>query len=78
MTNDYNRKNKIALLLLTFALEDDLLPHIHGITNALDVWMKLKNLYETSNELRILLLRNKLTNLKMEASNFVTDHVQKL
>lgn len=47
MTNDYKWKNKSALLLLTFALEDDLLPHICSITNAIDVWKKLKNLCET-------------------------------
>jgi hypothetical protein len=49
--NDYKWKNKNALLLLTIALEDDILPHIHGITTAVEVWTKLRNLYETSNEL---------------------------
>jgi hypothetical protein len=51
MTNDYKKKNKKSLLFLTFALEDDLLPHIQGIANAIDIWKKLKNLYESSNEL---------------------------
>jgi hypothetical protein len=46
MTNDYKQKSKNALLLLTFALEDDLLPHICGITNAIGVWKKVKNLYD--------------------------------
>jgi hypothetical protein len=78
MSNDYKKKNKNALLLLTFALEDDILPHIRGITTVVEVWTKLKNLYETSNELQILLLRNKLTSLKMVASDSITNHVQKL
>jgi len=76
MPNDYKKKTKIALL--TFSLEDEILPHIHGLTNVIDVWKKLKNLYETSNEFHIVLLTNKLTSLKIAASNSITDHVQKL
>jgi len=75
---DNKKKNKNALLLITFALEDVIHLHIHGITTIVEVWTKLKNLYETSNELQILLLRNKLTNFKMVASDSITDHVQKL
>jgi len=78
MSNEYKRKNKNALLLLTFTLEDDILPHICNITTAIDVWTKLKNLYETSNDLRILLLRNKLTSLKLNGSDCIIDHIQKL
>jgi hypothetical protein len=77
MSNDYKKKNK-NVLLLTSSLEDDILSHICGITTAVEVWTKLKNLYETSNELQILLLRNKSTNFKMVASDSITDHVQKL
>lgn len=78
MSNDYKKKNKNALLLLTFSLEDDILPRIRSITTVVDVQTKLKNLYETSNELRILLLRNKLTSLRMNGSDSITDHMQKI
>jgi hypothetical protein len=37
VTNVYKQKNKNALLLLTFALEDDLLPCILNITIVIDV-----------------------------------------
>ena len=70
MSNYYTKKSKIALLILTFSLEDDSVHHFHNIKTTFDVWMKLKCLYETSNEIGILLLRNKLTSLKMESSYY--------
>jgi hypothetical protein len=39
---------------------------------------EFKNLYETSNEIRILFLPSKLTNLKMAELDSVIEHVQKL
>lgn len=64
--------------LVILSLEDDILPHFQGLTNATDVWNKLKHLHKTSNELHILLLRNKLTILKMVAIDSITNHVHKL
>ena len=36
MTNDYKQKNKNALLLI-FALEDDILLHIRGLSDDIDL-----------------------------------------
>ena len=76
MPNEYKRKNKNSLL--SFGFEDDILPHSRGLTNVIDVWKKLKNLYETSNKPWILLLQKNLTSLKMGSSYSITNDVQKL
>ena len=51
MSNYYTKKSKIALLILTFSLEDDSVHHFHNIKTTFDVWMKLKSLNEISNQL---------------------------
>jgi len=57
---------------------DEILPHIRGIINAHEIWQKLKSLYETTDELRVLLLSNELVALKMIKSDSVPSHITKM
>eukprot|EP01018_Ginkgo_biloba_P025229 Gb_04039 [translate_table: standard] len=53
-------------------------PTLRGIDNAHEAWEKLKSLYETNNEIRVLLLKNELQGLKMSESDGVTNHVTRM
>jgi hypothetical protein len=69
----YNKKSIKAKRFILDAIKDHLIPHVMGKTHAYEMWESLTKLYQSTNENRKMVLREKLKNIKMtKAENVVT------
>jgi hypothetical protein len=69
----YNKKSIKAKRFILDAIKDHLIPHVTGKTHAYEMWESLTKLYQSTNENRKMVLREKLKNIKMtKAENVVT------
>jgi hypothetical protein len=69
----YTKKSIKAKRIIFDAIKDHLIPHMTGKTNAYEMWESLTKLYQSTNENRKMVLREKLKNIKMtKAENVVT------
>jgi hypothetical protein len=69
----YTKKSIKAKRIILDAIKDHLIPHVTGKTNAYEMWDSLTKLYQSTNENRKMLLREKLKSIKMtKAENVVT------
>jgi len=69
----YNKKNIKAKRFILDAIKDHLIPHLTGKTHAYEMWESLTKLYQSTNENRKMVLREKLKSIKMtKAENVVT------
>jgi hypothetical protein len=71
------QKNK-ALTMIALSVRDHVIPYIANITEPDECWEVLKNLYASSANSRKLMLKRKLTNLRMEESSSMSDFLQHL
>jgi hypothetical protein len=70
------RLKKKALSIINLAVRDCVVPYILDIEDPTVCWERLKNLYATNNNARRMLLRRKLTNLKMEEGTMMSTFLQ--
>jgi hypothetical protein len=69
----YTKKSIKAKRIILDAIKDHLIPHLTGKTNAYEMWESLMKLYQSTNENRKMVLREKLKSIKMtKAENVVT------
>jgi hypothetical protein len=69
----YTKKSIKAKRIILDAIKDHLIPHVTGKINAYEMWESLTKLYQSTNENRKMVLREKLKSIKMtKAENVVT------
>ena len=56
----YNRKNNKGKRLILDGIKDHCIPHVRGKRNAHEMWSALTNLYQSTNENRKMVLKEKL------------------
>eukprot|EP00253_Pinus_taeda_P007806 PITA_07806 len=61
----YNKKNNKGKRLILDGIKDHCIPHVRGKSNAHEMWTALSNLYQSTNENRKMVLKEKLKNIKM-------------
>eukprot|EP00253_Pinus_taeda_P003842 PITA_03842 len=72
---DYNKNNKGKRPILD-GVKDHCIPHVRGKRNAHEMWTTLSNLYQSTNENRKMVLKEKLKNIKMgndSATGYLTN-----
>eukprot|EP00253_Pinus_taeda_P005925 PITA_05925 len=62
---EYNNKNNKGKRLILDGVKDHCIPHVKGKSNAHEMWTALSNLYQSTNENRRMVLKEKLKNIKM-------------
>jgi hypothetical protein len=69
----YTKKSIKAKRIILDAIKDHLIPYLTGKANAYEMWESLTKLYQSTNENRKMVLREKLKSIKMtKAENVVT------
>jgi hypothetical protein len=69
----YTKKSIKAKRFILDAIKDHLIPHLTGKTHAYEMWESLTKLYQSTNENRKMVSREKLKSIKMtKAGNVVT------
>ena len=69
----YTKKSIKAKRFILDAIKDHLIPHLTGKTHGYEMWESLTKLYQSTNENRKMVLREKLKSIKMtKAENVVT------
>eukprot|EP00253_Pinus_taeda_P026647 PITA_26647 len=61
----YNRKNNKGKTLILDGVKGHCIPHVRGKRNAHEMWTALSNLYQSTNENRKMVLKEKLKTIKM-------------
>ena len=61
----FNRKDIKAMRIILDAVKDHLIPHISVKDHAHEMWSALIGLFQSTNENRKMVLREKLKNIKM-------------
>eukprot|EP00253_Pinus_taeda_P007482 PITA_07482 len=62
---DYNKKNNKGKRLILDRIKDHYIPHVRRKSNAHEMWTTLSNLYQSTNENRKMVLKEKLKNINM-------------
>jgi len=69
----YTKKSIKAKRIILDAIKDHLIPHVTGKTNAYEMWESLTKLYQSTNENRKMVLREKPKSIRMtKVENVVT------
>ena len=71
----FTKKDIKAKRILLDAVKDHVIPHIASKAMVHQMWTTLTNLYQSSNENRKMVLREKLKSIKMTKSESVTTHM---
>ena len=74
----YTKKNIKAKRIILDAIKDHVIPHVTGKSNAYEMWDSLTKLYQSSNENRKMVLREKLKGIKMTKAKNVTTYLTKI
>ena len=75
---DYQKRNIKAQRILMDAIKDHVMPHVFGKDNAYEMWAALVKLYQSSNQNRKMMLREKLRGVKMTKGESVTSYLTRL
>jgi hypothetical protein len=75
-TLEKERQKKKALLIINLVVRDHVVLYILDMKEPTVCSKRLKNLYATNNNVRRMLLRRKLTNLKMEEGTMMFTFLQ--
>jgi hypothetical protein len=59
-------------------IKDHVIPHVAGKTNVFEMWASLTKLYQSSNENRKMVLREKLRNIKMTETEKVSSYLARI
>jgi hypothetical protein len=74
----YTKKNIKAKRIILDAIKDHVIPHVTGKANAYEMWESLTKLYQSSNENRKMVLREKLKGIKMTKTENVATYLTKI
>jgi hypothetical protein len=74
----YTKKNIKAKRIILDAIKDHVIPHVTGKSNAYEMWESLTKLYQSSNENRKMVLREKLKGIKMTKTENVATYLTKI
>jgi len=74
---EYNKKNNKGKRLILDRVKDHCISHVRGKRNAHKMWKALSNLYQSTNENRKMVLKEKLKNIKM-GNDSATGYVIKI
>ena len=75
---EYNKKNVKAKRIILDAIKDHVIPHVTGKKNAFEMWESLTKLYQSSNENKKMVLREKLRSIKMTKTDTVASYLTKI
>jgi len=74
----FNKKDCKARRIILDAVKDHIIPHISGKDRAHEMWTALTSLYESSNENRKMVLREKLKSIRMNGGEGVTAYLTRI
>lgn len=74
----YVKKNIKAKRIILDVIKDHIIPRVSGKKNAYKAWESLCKLYQSSNQNRKMMLREKLRNSKMHKIDIVTSYLTKV
>jgi hypothetical protein len=74
----YTKKSIKAKRFILDAIKDHLIPHLTGKTHAYEMWESLTKLYQSTNENRNMILREKLKSIKMTKIENVVTYLTRL
>jgi len=74
----YKNKNVKAKIIILDVVKDHIIPHVIGKKNAYEMWESWMKLYQSGNQHRKMVLREKLHSMKMSISDTVTSYLTKI
>ena len=74
----FEKRDIKAKIILLDAIKDHVIPHISGKDHAHQMWTDLTNLYQSSNENRKMVLREKLKNICMNKGENMTTYLTRI
>ena len=74
----FMKKDVKARRIILDAVRDHIIPHISGKDHAHQMWSSLTNLYQSSNENRKMVLREKLKNTKMNKGDNMISYLTRI
>jgi hypothetical protein len=74
----YTKKSIKAKRIILDAIKDHLIPHVIGKTYSYEMWESLTKLYQSTNENRKMVLREKLKSIKMTKDENVVTYLTRL
>jgi hypothetical protein len=74
----YNKKNVKAKRMLLDVVKDHIIPHVSGKKNAYEMWEALTKLYQSGNQNKKMVLREKLRGTKMSKTDTVTSYLTRI
>jgi hypothetical protein len=74
----YTKKNIKAKRIILDSIKDHVIPHVTGKSNSYEMWESLTKLYQSSNENRKMVLREKLKGIKMTKIENVVTYLTKI
>ena len=70
---EFKKKNIKAKRIILDSVKDHIIPHVAGRDYAFQMWESLSNLYQSSNQNRKMVLREKLRGNRMTRGESVTN-----
>ena len=74
----FKKKNVRAKRIILDSVKDHIIPHVIGKDYAFQMWESLSNLYQSSNQNRKMVLREKLRSTKMARGESVTSYLTRV
>ena len=74
----FNKKDIKAIRIILDAVKDHVIPHISAKDHAHEMWSALIGLFESTNENRKMVLREKLKNIKMVKGEVCTTYLTRI
>ena len=71
----FNKKDIKARRIILDAVKDHVIPHISSKTCVLQMWDAFTSLFQSSNEIRKMVLREKLKSIKMAKAEVVISNI---
>ena len=75
---EFKKKNIKAKRIILDSVKDHIIPHVAGRDFAFQMWESLSDLYQSSNQNRKMVLREKLRSTKMARGESVTTYVTRV
>ena len=75
---EFKKKNVKAKRIILDSIKDHIIPHVVGKDFAFQMWESLGNLYQSSNQNRKMVLREKLRSTKMSSGESVTSYLTRV
>ena len=75
---ELKKKNVKAKRIILDSVKDHIIPHVSGKNYAYQRWESLSNLYQSSNQNRKIVLREKLRNARMAKGDSITSYLTRV